>query len=160
MDEIARNSPGTLFQITSFLTIISYQRKVNYPRNYRYGLDLKTNRKFLHVVLCILLAGDIATSPGPGFSPSNNRTVRCLAISARSLISVRGTNNCQRNCSNLERFQNLVYTEVSDIVCVSETWLRDDINNAKILHLGCTIFRNDRKSRGGGVLLGRKVIFL
>ena len=79
--------------------------------------------------------------------------MRCLAINARSLISVHGMNNCEGNCCNLERFQNLVYSENSDIVCVSETWLRDDINNAEILHSGYTIFRIDRKSRGGGVLL-------
>jgi exonuclease III len=72
------------------------------------------------------------------------------------LDGTNGTNNCEGNCSNLERFQNLVYTENSDIVCVSETWLRDDINNAEILHSGYTIFRNDRKSRGGGVLLAVK----
>ena len=72
------------------------------------------------------------------------------------LNGTNGTNNCEGNCSNLERFQNLVYTENSDIVCVSETWLRDDINNAEILHAGYTIFRNDRKSRGGGVLLAVK----
>ena len=82
--------------------------------------------------------------------------MRCLVINARSLISVHGTNNCEENCSNLDRFQNLVYTEVSDIVCVSETWLRDDINNAEILHLGYSIFKNDRKYRGGRVPLAIK----
>ena len=41
------------------------QRKLNYPRNHRYGLELQTKRKLLHVILCILLAGDVATNPGP-----------------------------------------------------------------------------------------------
>jgi hypothetical protein len=58
----------------------------------------------------------------------------------------------------MERFQNLVYTEDSDIVCVNETWLREDTgpDNLEILHSGYTIFRKDRKSRGGGVLLAVK----
>ena len=44
------------------------QRKVNYPRNHRYGLKLQTNRKLLHVILCILLACDMAMNQVPGFS--------------------------------------------------------------------------------------------
>jgi hypothetical protein len=138
------------------------QRKLNYPHNHRYGLELQTNRKLLHVILCILLAGDVATNPGPCSSlPNsvNNRSVKCLALNARSLTSFHGANNSEGDCSNiLERFQNLVYTEDSDIVCVNETWLREDTgpDNLEILHSGYTIFRKDRKSRGGGVLLAVK----
>ena len=39
-------------------------RKFNYPCNYRYGLELQIKHKNLHLLLCILLAGDIATNPG------------------------------------------------------------------------------------------------
>ncbi len=60
-------------------------------------------------------------------------------------------------CSNMESFQNLVYTaEDSDIVCVNETWLNEDIHNSEILNSTYAIFRNDRSSRGGGVLLAVK----
>ncbi len=58
--------------------------------------------------------------------------------------------------SNLECFQNLIYTEDTDIVFVNETRLSKNINSSEILHSGYTIFRNDRKGRGGGVLLGIK----
>ena len=57
------------------------------------------------------------------------------------------------DCSNLEFFQNFVYAEESDIVFVSETWLKNDICSLEILNSGYTIFRNDRATRGGGVLL-------
>ena len=59
------------------------QRKVNYARSHRYGLNLQTSRKLLHVILCILLAGDVATNPGPGFPVSKNRTLNCLALNAK-----------------------------------------------------------------------------
>ena len=41
------------------------QRKLNYPEKFRYGLNFKLNLKLLHVFLLILLAGDVATNPGP-----------------------------------------------------------------------------------------------
>ncbi|CAB4038149.1 Hypothetical predicted protein, partial [Paramuricea clavata] len=59
--------------------------------------------------------------------------------------------------TNIERFQNLVYSEDPDIVCVNETWLNEDIKNSEILHSGYDIFRNDRGSRGGGVLLAIRI---
>ena len=68
-------------------------------------------------------------------------------------MSVRKTNYGE-TVSNLERFQNFVYTEDIDIVFVNETWLSHSINNAEILHAGYTVVRNDREDRGGGVLLG------
>ena len=33
--------------------------------NLRYSLQFKSNQKLLHCMLLILLAGDIATNPGP-----------------------------------------------------------------------------------------------
>ena len=48
---------------------------------------------------------------------------------------------------------DLVYAENSDVICVNETWLNQNINNAEILHSGFTIFRRDRSDRGGGGVL-------
>ena len=58
--------------------------------------------------------------------------------------------------TNMERFQNLVYSEDADIVCVNDTWLNEDIKNSEIYHSGYDIYRNNRGSRGGGVLLAIK----
>ena len=63
------------------------------------------------------------------------------------------------DCSNLEFFQNFAYAEESDIVFVSETWLKNDICSLEILNSGYTIFINDRATRGGGVLLVVKSSF-
>jgi hypothetical protein len=134
-------------------------------------LEFNIKQKSLHLVLCILLAGDIATNPGPttianaqfGNLPRSHiqapvverskNNVKCLALNARSLMSVTKTNDGE-TVSNLERFQNFVYSEDIDVVFANETWLSNSINNAEILHSDYTIVRNDREGRGGGVLLG------
>ncbi|CAB4044631.1 Hypothetical predicted protein, partial [Paramuricea clavata] len=50
------------------------QRKFNYPLNYQYGINLQIDRKPSHVVLLILLAGVVATNPGPCTFSTSNRT--------------------------------------------------------------------------------------
>ena len=111
----------------------------------------------LYSVFLIKLSGDAEINPGPK-SGSNqifykNQTVKCHELNARSLMSVRKANYGE-TVSNLERFQNFVYTEDIDIVFVNETWLSYSINNAEILHAGYTIVRNDQEGRGGEVLFG------
>ena len=68
--------------------------------------------------------------------------------------SVKMDNNIKE--SNLERFQNLVYSDDLDIVCVNETWLSGHLYNAEILQSGYCTVRKDRKTQGGVVLLGIK----
>ena len=75
---------------------------------------------------------------------------------ARSLKSSHkdSTTNWQSVC-NLHRFQDLVYAENSDVICVNETWLNQNISISEMLqlHSGFTIFRRDRSDRGGGIVL-------
>ena len=117
--------------------------------NLRYGLQFKTNQTLLHFVLLILLAGDIATNPGP---QSNDQ--RWLSFNAQSLRSfnkkVDGTFS-----SNLTSFQDLVDSENLDVISVTETWLNDSVSDHEILPTHYNIIRKDRpsKKRGGGVLL-------
>ena len=124
---------------------------------HRYGLQFEIRNKNLHLLLCILLAGDIATNPGPNTAQSNSKTktpLKCLLINARSLKSQHKQSNEISN--NIARFQDLVYSEDNDIICVTETWLNSDISNSEILNEGYEIFRKDRESRGGGVLVAIK----
>ena len=46
-----------------------------------------------------------------------------------------------------------MYTKSYDIFCVSETWLNETIYDNETLPSNYTIYRNDRRSRGGGVLI-------
>ena len=50
-----------------------------------------------------------------------------------------------------------MHAENSDVICVNETWLNQNVSNSEILHPGFTIFRRDRSDRGdGGVLIAIK----
>ena len=50
-------------------------------------------------------------------------------------------------------FQTLVYSHLPMVVSVTETWLSNYIFDNEVLPSGYNIFRADRPSRGGGVLL-------
>ena len=51
------------------------------------------------------------------------------------------------------KFQSLIYSSNYDIVFVTETWLTDFIFDQEILPTNYRIFRKDRQSRGGGVMI-------
>ena len=53
--------------------------------------------------------------------------------------------NGQQTC-NLSRFQDLAYTENADLAA-------QDIHDGEMLHDDYEIYRKDRESRAGGVLL-------
>ena len=93
-------------------------------------------------------------SQNSNFSHNRKPFAKCLVVNARSLLNFHkkdGKQLCQ-----LRNFQNLVYSEKADLVWVTETWLRDDVESYEILPWGYTIYRKDRKSRAGGVLLAIK----
>ena len=56
----------------------------------------------------------------------------------------------------MQEFQSFIYSSDFSIVGVSETWLTSSIWDNEILPHGFTIYRNDRKTRGGGVLMAVK----
>ena len=66
------------------------------------------NRQLFHVFLLILLAGDVATNPGPRTEP----TLHCLSFNAQSIRS--STNVSFMN--NLKSFQDMVYAEELDMI--------------------------------------------
>ena len=74
-------------------------------------------------------------------------------MNARSLKSIHRDPESYRIVCNLERFQNLVYNENSDVIRVNETWLTDEVSNKEILHSEFTIRRKDRTNRCGGRVL-------
>ena len=50
-------------------------------------------------------------------------------------------------------FQSFVYSHDFEIFCVCETWLSDNIHDHEILPDNFILYRKDRPSRGGGVLI-------
>ena len=159
--QIDANKSQLNFTISPELTWTSTRDKILRKQvmlsYHRYGLQFEIRNKNLHLLLCILLAGDIATNPGPNSSQSNSKTkapLKCLLINARSLKSQHKQGNEISN--NIARFQDLVYSEDNDIICVTKTWLNSNISISEILNEGYEIFRKDRESRGGGVLVAIK----
>jgi hypothetical protein len=129
-------------------------RKCSLSSNCRFGLLFQIKNNNLHILLCILLSGDVAINPDP-CNVHLNRPIKCFAMNARSLMGTHKLTESETVC-NLNCFQYLVYSEQIDIVCVNEkydTWLNGDIDNSEILNSYYTILRNDRETRGGGVLL-------
>ncbi len=93
------------------------QRKFNYPRYYLYGLNVDIHRKLSHLFLLILLCGDVATNPGPhsssnlGIDRMLKHSFNCLVLNARSLKSIHKDRELNLPVCNLQRFQDLVYSE-------------------------------------------------
>ena len=58
--------------------------------------------------------------------------------------------------NKLDRFQSVVYSRDFDICCVTETWLNDSVTNNEIIPSNYQVYRMDRDSRGGGVMIAVK----
>jgi hypothetical protein len=59
--------------------------------------------------------------------------------------------NCRSVYNKAVELWNLVDTYNPDVVIGTESWLKEDINNAEIFRADFTTFRKDRSTRGGGV---------
>jgi hypothetical protein len=87
----------------------------------RYGLQLNIANSNLHLILCILLAGDIATNPGPVQScrtPDNN-CLEVLYLNARSVKSFVSTDNIPaRNVCKITLLQDFfIIIIIKNFVC-------------------------------------------
>ena len=77
----------------------------------------------------------------PDWLPSNPTTLKLFQINARSIVN------------KINQIQNFVYSNKVDILGVTETWLTDMIYDLEIFPSSYTIYRKDRNSRGGGVMI-------
>ena len=83
--------------------------------------------------LLLLCSGDIHPNPGP----CNDRNLKIIHLNVRSLKDVIHA-----------EFLNY------DVICLTETWLYENINDSDILIPGYhSPFRKDRLTRGGGVAI-------
>ena len=58
--------------------------------------------------------------------------------------------------NKLNSFQSFIYSTDYDLICITETWLCENIFDGEIIPKGYSIFRKDRGSRGGGILVATK----
>ena len=64
--------------------------------------------------------------------------------------------NVRSLVNKLSKFQSFVYSHSFCIICVTETWLSDFIADGEILPTDYILYRKDRLSRGGGVMIAVK----
>ena len=127
-------------------------RKCSLTCNYCYGLlfRIDNSNSNLHLLLWILLSGDVALDPGP----DREHVFRCLSINAQS---IRSTTKLPDGTSinNLKSFQDMVYADNLDLILVTESWLNQNFTNNELLPKGYHVIRNDRTAdkRGGGVVI-------
>ena len=76
-----------------------------------------------------------------------NSTISCTYLNIRSLVNT------------LSIFQLYIYSSDFDVICLIETWLSESVFDQEILPINCNIYRKDRHSRGGGVLIAIKDMF-
>ena len=58
--------------------------------------------------------------------------------------------------NKLSKFQSFVFTSDFNVFCITETWLSNNIPDGEILPSDYVLYRKDRPSRGGGVLIAIK----
>ena len=61
--------------------------------------------------------------------------------------------NCRSIVNKLSCLQTYIYSSNFHVLALSETWLSSRILDKEIVPFGYTIYRSDRESRGGGVLV-------
>ena len=143
-------------------------RKSTFPlmSNHRYGLQHNIANSNFHLLLRILLAGDIATNPAPVQSRrTDNNCLEVLYLNTRSVKSFVSTDNIpERKVCKITLLQDLVYAGNYEVICICETWLSDTIIDSEplpgfrnISETSHNIFRQDRIGKiGGGVLISVK----
>ncbi len=70
------NDPNVTFQGENVM-------KCRLSSTYRYGLQFEVKNNNLHLLLYILLSGDVAINPGP----CKDQHLRCLSFNAQSIRS-------------------------------------------------------------------------
>ena len=74
----------------------------------------------------------------------SNTAITCCYLNIRSIVN------------KLSLFQSYIYSSDFDVICLTETWLSESVFDQEILPTNYNIYRKDRPSRGGGVLIAIK----
>ena len=78
-------------------------------------------------------------------------TVGAQQIEDKPLVLIQI--NCRSILNKTLEFWNLVDTYNTDVIIGTESWLREEINNAEVFRDDYTTFRRDRCTRGAGVFI-------
>ena len=61
--------------------------------------------------------------------------------------------NSRSLINKFDLLQSLVFSKSLYVICITETWLNNQILDNEIIPQNYKIYRRDRESRGGGVLI-------
>lgn len=85
---------------------------------------------------------------------SNDATMNMLRVLTKIKRGIHINHiNAQSLNNKIDEFRLLVENSSVDVICVSETWLKETTPNSIINLNGYQIFRADRTTRGGGVAI-------
>ena len=94
--------------------------------------------------LILLRCGDVSSNPGP-----HQKTLSCLMQNVRSLKAFQLVDGSSYE-SKLGILRDIAYGYDLDVICLTETWLNEAINDHEILPTAYNIYRRDRVGRTGG----------
>jgi len=113
-----------------------------------YGAVSPTMKILLYIVSSVLLSGDVSPNPGPPLAPCSSKTV------CDSDIFKIYSQNVQSLCNKLTTV-DMFKSELSiyDVLGFSEVWTTDSFSDSEITLKNYQVYRRDRGSRKGGVML-------
>ena len=89
--------------------------------------------KSLHLVLCILLAGDIATNPGPAMAnpvPANQFEIHTGAERyKREFVPSITLANMMSLAPKIDELRCFVNDTKPDLISLTETWINDSVSD-------------------------------
>ena len=91
--------------------------------------------------LILLRCGDVSSNPGP-----HQKTLSCLMQNVRSLKAFQLVDESSYE-SKLGILRDIAYGYDLDVICLTETWLNEAINDHEILPTAYNIYRRDRVGR-------------
>ena len=110
------------------------------------GLILSSYRVFIGILL-MLRCGDVHPKPGPNYIL---KSLNICHINVQSLFPQDGQGHSKRKINEIET--TLINNLGTDIVCLSETWLKHQIKDSEVDINGYRIHRKYRlDTRAGGV---------
>ena len=106
------------------------QSKLNMPTKRYHLMAFGINRKNTHLLLFILLSGDVATNPGPVTRNSNIcRPFSVFYQNVRSLKSTFWEQSHNSKDNKLSFFHDIVSTNQFEVIALTETWLDSSVSN-------------------------------
>ena len=107
--------------------------------------------KSLHLVLCILLAGDIATNPGPAMAnpvPANLFEIHTSAErSKREFVTSITLANMMSLAPKIDELRCFVNDTKPDLISLTKTWINDSVSD----HLNIPGYNMVLKNRTSGI---------